>query len=103
MIAEPAEVVPVPEPFVEAVPPPVEVVPVLDTAPAELPYEAPLEAVAPAPPPQVVAPPPVAPPPVVAPVYEPPKRPLLQRIRDRLRLGGDDQGPPAVIRPPSMG
>ncbi|GAA2565659.1 DUF7159 family protein [Mycolicibacterium diernhoferi] len=104
VIAEPAEAVaPVVEPVVEAVPPPVEVVPVLDTAPVQLPYEAPVEAPAPAPPPQVLAPPPVAPPPVVSPVYEPPKKPLLQRIRDRLRLGGDEQGPPAVIRPPSMG
>ncbi|WP_395311545.1 hypothetical protein V4U86_12665 [Mycobacterium sp. AMU20-3851] len=108
VIAEPAEAVaPVAEPVVEAVPPPAEVVPVLDTAPAQLPDEAPAQAPVPppvlAPPPPVLAPPPVAPPPVVSPVYEPPKKPLLQRIRDRLRLGGNEQGPPAVIRPPSMG
>ena len=98
VIAEPAEAV---APIAEPVPPPVEAVPVLDASPAQLPVELPAQMPVEAP--AVLAPPPVAPPPVVSPVYEPPKKPLLQRIRDRLRLGGDDQGPPAVIRPPSMG
>lgn len=101
VIAEPVEAVsPVAEPVVEAVPPP-EVGPVADV-PADVPYV--LEAPAPPPPPPVVAPPTVAgPPPVVGPVYEQPKRPLLQRIRDRLRIGGDDEGPPPVIMPPPVG
>ncbi|MGK2868213.1 MAG: DUF7159 family protein [Mycobacterium sp.] len=92
VIAEPVEgVVPV-----EAAPPPPEANAVLDTVPVEVPYEAPAQAPAP---PTIMAPPApvyVAPPPV----YAEPKRPLLQRIRDRLRIGGDDQGPPPVIMPP---
>jgi hypothetical protein len=67
--------------------------------PAEGPYV--LEAPAPPPPPPLVAPPTVvAPPPVVGPVYDQPKRPLLQRIRDKLRIGGDDQPPPVIMNPP---
>lgn len=103
VIAEPVveAVAPIAEPVVESVPPP-EVSPVVDDVPADVPYV--LEAPAPPPPPPVVAPPTVAaPPPVVGPVYEQPKRPLLQRIRDRLRIGGDEQGPPPVIMPPPAG
>lgn len=95
VIVEPVEgVVPV-----EAAPPPPEVNAVLDTAPVEAPYEPPAQAPAP---PTIMAPPApvyVAPPPV----YAEPKRPLLQRIRDKLRIGGDDQGPPPVIMPPPAG
>ena len=99
VIPEPVEAVaPVVEPVVESVPPP-EVNPVADNIPAEGPYV--LEAPAPPPPPPVVAPPTVAaPPPVVGPVYDQPKRPLLQRIRDKLRIGGDDQPPPIIMNPP---
>lgn len=102
VVAEPVEAVaPIAEPVVEAVPPP-EVNTVTDEVPAEGPYV--LEAPAPPPPPPAVAPRTVnAPPPVVGPVYDQPKKPLLQRIRDRLRIGGDDQGPPPVIMNPPMG
>jgi hypothetical protein len=34
--------------------------------------------------------------------YVEPQKPLLQRIRDKLRIGGDDQ-PPAIIMNPPMG
>lgn len=95
VVSAPVEAV---APAVEAVPPP-EVVPVVDNVPAEAPYV--LEAPAPPPPPPVVAPPTVfAPPPAVGPVYDQPKRPLLQRIRDKLRIGGDDQPPAGIVNPP---
>lgn len=99
VIPEPVEAVaPVAAPVVESAPPP-EVNTVVDNVPAEGPYV--LEAPAPPPPPPVVAPPTVvAPPPVVGPVYDQPKRPLLQRIRDKLRIGGDDQPPPVIMNPP---
>lgn len=99
VVPEPVEAVaPVVEPVVESVPPP-EANPVVDDIPAEGPYV--LEAPAPLPPPPVVAPPTVAgPPPVVGPVYDQPKKPLLQRIRDKLRIGGDDQPPPIIMNPP---
>lgn len=99
VVPEPVEAVaPVVEPVVESVPPP-EVNPVVDNIPADGPYV--LEAPAPLPPPPVVAPPTMAgPPPVVGPVYDQPKRPLLQRIRDKLRIGGDDQPPPIIMNPP---
>jgi hypothetical protein len=105
VVAEPVEAVaPVVEPVVESVPPP-EVNPVVDDAladgntPADGPYV--LQAPAAAPPPPVVAPPTMAgPPPVVGPVYDQPKKPLLQRIRDKLRIGGDDQPPPIIMNPP---
>lgn len=96
VIPEPVEAVV--EPVVESAPPP-EVNTVVDSVPAEGPYV--LEVPAAPPPPPVVAPPAVvAPPPVVGPVYDQPKRPLLQRIRDKLRIGGDDQPPPIIMNPP---
>ena len=75
-----------------------------DPAPVEAAMPDP--ALAPAPPvvdaPPAVLPPPV--PPVATPpqVFEQPKKPFLQRIRDRLRLGGPDQGPPGqiIVSPP---
>ncbi len=103
-------------PPVEFSPPQAPVEPVLPEAPAPevgvgydpAPVEAALPdpALAPAPPvidtPPAVLPPPV--PPVATPpqVYEQPKKPFLQRIRDRLRLGGPDQGPPGqiIVSPP---
>lgn len=99
VIPEPVEAVaPVVEPVIESAPPP-EVNTVVDNVPAEGPYV--LEAPAPLPPPPVVAPPTMAaPPPVVGPVYDQPKKPLLQRIRDKLRIGGDDQPPPIIMNPP---
>lgn len=98
VLPEPVEAVAPVEPVIESAPPP-EVNPVVDTVPAEGPYV--LEAPAPPPPPPLVAPPAVvAPPPVVGPVYDQPKRPLLQRIRDKLRIGGDDQPPPIIMNPP---
>jgi hypothetical protein len=99
VLPEPVEAVaPVVEPVAESVPPP-EVNSVVDNVPAEGPYV--LEAPAPPPPPPVVAPPTVvAPPPVVGPVYDQPKRPFLQRIRDKLRIGGDEQPPPVIMNPP---
>ena len=71
-------------------------VPVQEPALAPLPVPAPPVAV----PPAAVAPPPV--PPVYSQPYEEPKKPLLQRIRDRLRIGGPEQGPPGqiVVSPP---
>ncbi|MCF6389229.1 hypothetical protein L2K20_19820 [Mycobacterium sp. MBM] len=94
-------VAPVVETVVESAPPPA-LEPVMDTAPAGGPYV--LEEPAAAPPPPVVAPPTEAgPPPVVGPVYDQPKKPLLQRIRDRLRIGGDEQAPPPIIMNPPMG
>lgn len=97
VLAEPVEAL---APVVEVVPPP-EVDPVVDTAPVEAPLELLPEAPAPAaPPPGVVTTPPqvyVAPPPV----YAEPKKPLLQRIRDKLRIGGDDQPPPIIVNPPT--
>lgn len=100
VITEPVEAIaPQVQPVVEAVPPPPEVNPVIDSVPSEGPYV--LEAPAPPPPPPVVAPPTMAaPPPVVGPVYDQPKKPLLQRIRDKLRIGDDNQGPPPVIMNP---
>lgn len=99
---EPVEAVaPVVEPIAESVPPPV-ADPVADSVPADVPYV--LEEPVAAPPPPVVAPPTMAgPPPVVGPVYDQPKKPLLQRIRDRLRIGGDDEAPPPIIMNPPMG
>jgi hypothetical protein len=91
VVVEPVEAI---APVVDAVPPP-EMNPVVDSAPAQVPFEAPVEA--PAPPPMVAPPPPVY---VAPPVYAEPKRPFLQRIRDKLRIGGDEQAPPPVIMPP---
>lgn len=101
-VPDPVEAVaPVVEPIVDSAPPPV-AEPVVDTVPAGGPYV--LEEPAVAPPPPVVAPPTEAgPPPVVGPVYDQPKKPLLQRIRDRLRIGGDEQAPPPIIMNPPMG
>ena len=124
---EPAE--PIAEtrsPLAEALTPPVEFVPVPEAAPVEPAEQAPIQeantvndtiavevpvqepALAPLPvpappvavPPAAVAPPPV--PPVYSQPYEEPKKPLLQRIRDRLRIGGPEQGPPGqiVVSPP---
>ncbi|MGA9375481.1 MAG: hypothetical protein WBV64_10725, partial [Mycobacterium sp.] len=81
--------------------PPPEVEPVMDTAPAEAPVELLPEAPAPAPRPGVATIPRQV---YVAPPrgYVEPQKPLLQRIRDKLRIGGDDQ-PPAIIMNPPMG
>jgi hypothetical protein len=95
VIAGPVEAL---APVIDSMPPP-EVNPVVDTAPVEAPLQLLPEAPAPAPPPGVVTTPPrvyVAPPPV----YAEPKKPLLQRIRDKFRIGGDDQPPPIIMNPP---
>ncbi len=95
VIAEPVEAL---APVVDSVPPP-EVNPVVDTAPVEAPLELLPEAPAPAPPPGVVTIPRqvyVAPPRV----YAEPQKPLLQRIRDKLRIGGDGQPPLTIMNPP---
>ncbi len=105
-LAPPVEFAPLPqapvEPVVPQAPAP-EVAPVYDTAPIEASVPEPALA-----PPPVVLPPPAAVPPPVPPVatppqvFEPPKKPLLQRIRDRLRIGGPEQGPPGqiIVDPP---
>lgn len=97
VIAEPVEAL---APVLDWVPPP-EVEPVMDTAPAEAPVELLPEAPAPAPRPGVA---PIPRQVYVAPPrgYVEPQKPLLQRIRDKLRIGGDDQ-PPAIIMNPPMG
>nr|WP_234411595.1 hypothetical protein [Mycolicibacterium neoaurum] len=100
---EPAAVV-VQDPPAARIAPRPEVSTGYDPAPVEAAMPDP--ALAPAPPvvdaPPAVLPPPV--PPVATPpqVFEQPKKPFLQRIRDRLRLGGPDQGPPGqiIVSPP---
>ncbi|MGW0161022.1 DUF7159 family protein [Mycobacterium sp. NPDC003323] len=115
-LAPPVEFAPLPQAPVEPALPQAPVEPAAPQAPIQevntvyepAPAQAPLPepALAPAPPlavapPAVVSPPvpPVATPPQV---FEPPKKPLLQRIRDRLRIGGPEQGPPGqiVVSPP---
>lgn len=108
-LAPPVEFVPVvPQAPVEPVPqaPVQEVNTVYEPAPIQAPLPEPALAPAPAPPvavPPVAVPPPV--PPVGAPpqVYEAPKKPLLQRIRDRLRIGGPEQPPGQIIVSPPQG
>ncbi|MGU3501572.1 hypothetical protein ACLBYA_22455 [Mycobacterium sp. C31M] len=116
-LTPPVEFVPVvPQAPVESVPQaPVEPVPqapvqevntVYEPAPIQAPLPEPALAPAPVPP---VAAPPVAVPPPVPPVgtppqvYEAPKKPLLQRIRDRLRIGGPEQPPGQIIVSPPQG